>query len=193
LPGSRTQEVERNFLSQLRAAEIIHRARPETRFLVASFKESQQKLADAMCRQFPALPVQTFVGKTPEIIEASKACVAVSGSVSLELLYHAKPTVIVYRLSKMMGAFLLPLVKTKYITLVNLLADKMLYPEFPCVRCRAPALAEQVLGWLSDERAYAGLCRELLALRERCARPGACERAAGRIVDVLERRLPLAA
>ena len=47
LPGSRTQEVERNFLSQLRAAQAIHRARPETRFLVASFKESQH----APCRR----------------------------------------------------------------------------------------------------------------------------------------------
>ncbi len=131
LPGSRTQEVEYNFLSQLRAAEAIHHARPETRFLVASFKESQKKLADAMCRQFPALPVETFVGKTPEIMEVSKVCVAVSGSVSLELLYRAKPTVIVYRMSALLAAFLLPLVKTKYITLVNLLADKMLYPEYP--------------------------------------------------------------
>jgi lipid-A-disaccharide synthase len=188
LPGSRTQEVERNFLSQLRAAEMIHRARPETRFLVACFKESQQKLADAMCRQFPSVPAQTFVGKTPEIIEASKACVAVSGSVSLELLYRAKPTVIVYRLSKMMSAFLTPLVKAKYITLVNLLADKMLFPEFPWIRCQAPAVSEEVLRWLNDERAHAELCRELLALRERCARPGACDRAAERIMEVLERR-----
>jgi lipid-A-disaccharide synthase len=96
--------------------------------------------------------------------------------------------VIVYRLSALMRAFLLPLVTTKYITLVNLLADKMLFPELPCVRCQAPALAEHVLHWLNDGRAYAELCGELLALRERCARPGACDRAAGRIVEVLERR-----
>ena len=89
LPGSRTQEVQKNFVTQLRAAEAIHRAHPETRFLVASFKESQQKMAEEMRRAFPSLPIQTFVGKTPEIIEASKACISVSGSVSLELLYRA--------------------------------------------------------------------------------------------------------
>jgi lipid-A-disaccharide synthase len=185
LPGSRTQEVERNFLSQLRTADAIHRARPETRFLVASFKESQQRIAERMRRDFPHLPVQMFVGKTPEII---KACVSVSGSVSLELLYRAKPTVILYRLGPLLKTFLKPLVKTKYITLVNLLADKALYPEFASVQCQAPAISEKVLHWLNDDTAYAKLCRELVDLRDRCARPGACARAAQQIVEALPRR-----
>src|SRR5262249_55553724 len=68
LPGSRTQEVVYNFLSQLRAADIIHRAHPETRFLVAGFKESQCELMEEMRRQFPALPLEICVHRTPEII-----------------------------------------------------------------------------------------------------------------------------
>jgi lipid-A-disaccharide synthase len=188
LPGSRTLEVERNFQSQLGAADIIHRARPDTRFLVACFKDSHLKMAEAMRREFPTLPVQMHVGKTPEIIETSKACIAVSGSVSLELLYRTKPTAIVYRLSKMMAAVLKVMVTTKYITLVNLLADKVLYPEIPCITCQAGPLAEHVLHWLNDETAYASLRGELWALRDRYAQPGACARAAGRILEVLQQR-----
>ena len=106
LPGSRTQEVQRNFPTQLRAAQTIHHAHPETRFLVACFKESQRKMAEEMRRSFSPLPMQLFVHKTPEIIETSKACISVSGSVSLELLYRAKPTVIVYRTSKLAETFI---------------------------------------------------------------------------------------
>ena len=185
LPGSRTSEVECNLLSQLRAAERIHREHPETRFLIASFKESQRKLAETMRRQFPALPVQTFVGKTPEVIELSKACISVSGSVSLELLYAAKPTVIVFRVSKFTARYLRPLLKAKYITLVNLLADQMLYPEFASDRCEAEGIARQIVRWLDDGGAYADVCRALLELRERTARPGAGAAAAARIVAVL--------
>lgn len=188
LPGSRTQEVELNFLSQLRAAEIIRRAHPETRFLAACFQERHQAMVETMRRQFPGLPLASFVQKTPEIIDLSKACIAVSGSVSLELLYRAKPTVIVYRATKLSAALFYPLLKTKYITLVNLLADKMLYPEFLTVKCEAAGLASEVLRWLDDERQYAEVFRELLALRERVATPGACARAAERIVAVLERK-----
>ena len=46
LPGSRDQEVLGNFRGMLAAAARIHAARPDTRFLVAAFSESQA----AMCR-----------------------------------------------------------------------------------------------------------------------------------------------
>ena len=141
----------------------------------------------------PPLPLQTFVHKTPEIIEASKACIAVSGSVSLELLYRAKPTVVVYRTNRMLETFIRPFVSAKYATLVNLLADKMLYPEFVSIRCEAAGVAQEILRWLSDGKAYAGICRELLALRERAALPGACDRAARRILGVHEGRMARAA
>jgi lipid-A-disaccharide synthase len=186
LPGSRTQEVQRNFPTQLRSAQIIHQAHPDTRFMVACFKESQQKMADEMLRAYPQLPMQTFVHRTPEIIEASKLCLSVSGSVSLELLYRAKPTVIIYRTGKLVETFIRPLLTAKYITLVNLLADKLLYPEFASDRCQAGEASQALLHWLDDDAKYAKTCGELLALRERTAQPGACARAARRIVEVLE-------
>jgi lipid-A-disaccharide synthase len=193
LPGSRTQEVKRNFPSQLRAAQTIHAAHREARFVVACYKERQRKMVEEMRRAFAPLPMQTFVGKTPEIIEASKACIAVSGSVSLELLYRAKPTVVIYRTDRLSETFIRPLVKSKYITLVNLLADKMLYPEFSSRHCEAAQVSQELLRWLDDGEAYAGVCRELLALRERTAQPGACARAAQRIVGVLEGKRALVA
>jgi lipid-A-disaccharide synthase len=193
LPGSRTQEVERNFRTQLQAAQIIHQARPETRFLVASFKPGQQKLVEEMRRDFPALPVRSFVGRTPEIMELSKACIAVSGSVSLELLYRAKPTVIVYGVHPVMGKVIRTLMTAKYCTLVNLLADKMIYPEFTGEFLEPAGVARSVLLWLDDERAYAEVCRDLLALRERVARAGACATTARYIVDAVERKKALAA
>jgi lipid-A-disaccharide synthase len=187
LPGSRTQEVERNFRTQLLAATKIHLSRPDTRFLVASFKESQQRMCDEMCRQFPGMPVQTFVHKTPEIVELSRTCISVSGSVSLELLYRAKPTVILYGMNRLMAKCIRALLKAKYVTLVNLLADKMLYPEFTGEYCEPASIAEATLRWLNDDRAFDEIRVELAALRERVAQPGACARAALRIVDVVAR------
>ena len=185
LPGSRTQEVEMNFLSQIRAAERIHAERPDTRFLAACFKESHQQAIDRLCREFPHVPVETFVGKTPEIIELSKTCISVSGSVSLELLYRNKPTVIVYRLSNWTALLIWPLVNIRFITLVNILAKKRLFPEYLTIDCEAPGMARETLRWLNDERHFNETCRELSALRAKGAAPGACGRAAERIVEVV--------
>jgi lipid-A-disaccharide synthase len=185
LPGSRTHEVEMNFLTQLRAAEIIHRTHPETRFLVAGFKESHCQKMEAMRRQYPTLPIEIYVNRTPEIIQLSKACVSVSGSVSMELLYRVKPTVIVYRVTKFTAAVFGPLLKVKYITLVNLLADKMLYPEFLSMNCESVRVAEEILKWLDDERVFAAVTSELQSLVDQVAAPGACDRTARCILDRL--------
>jgi len=93
LPGSRNSEVAANARMMLAAGQKVHAARPDTRFLVAAFNQRQ---AEAVRAILPAgLPVEIHVGRTPEIIELAEACIAVSGSVSLELMYRAKPTVVV--------------------------------------------------------------------------------------------------
>ena len=95
LPGSRNREIAANAEMMLAAARKIHAARPDTRFLVAAFNERQADAVRANCP--PGVPIDVHVGRTPEIIELADACVAVSGSVSLEIMYRAKPAVIVYR------------------------------------------------------------------------------------------------
>jgi lipid-A-disaccharide synthase len=177
LPGSRGQEVTRNFPTLLEAARQIHAERPDARFLVACFKPSQRAMVDAALRG-SQLPIASFTGKTPEIIELSHACIAVSGSVGLELLYRGKPTVVVYRIGRL-DLLLGQMFKTcRYISLVNLLADAELFPEFLTDRDESESIARHILGWLNDPAARNERCVELMALRQRVVQPGACERAA---------------
>jgi lipid-A-disaccharide synthase len=177
LPGSRTQEVERNFPTLVRTAVRVHERRPDARFLVACFKESHRQWMDRYLRRF-TLPIQTWVGRTPEIIHLSRACVAVSGSVGLELVYHCTPSVVLYRVGTIDLRVARWLKTSKYISLVNLLADKEVFPEFLTDRCPAESMSRHVMHWLDDEKAYKELCGELAALRTRVAQPGACDRAA---------------
>ena len=76
---------------------LVHAAVPQVRFAVASFKPHQAEFARQRRRRRPGCRVEVFVRRTPELIHAADCCLAVSGSVSLELLYHAKPTAILYR------------------------------------------------------------------------------------------------
>ncbi|MEN6449150.1 MAG: lipid-A-disaccharide synthase [Thermoguttaceae bacterium] len=121
LPGSRTQEVTNNLRYFLKAAEIIRQSVPDARFAIASFKPNQAEIARRLVEQ-SGTPIEVCLGKTPELMSAADCAMSVSGSVSLELLYHTTPTVILYRISRLayfvQGFFL----KVKYITLVNLLA-----------------------------------------------------------------------
>ncbi|MGL5094844.1 MAG: lipid-A-disaccharide synthase, partial [Planctomycetia bacterium] len=99
LPGSRGQEVKWNFRKMLKAARHIHGGEPRTRFLVAGFKEMHRPMMEAELANLPAaagLPLEIHFGRTPEIMHLADAAVSVSGSVSLELLHHGTPSVVMY-------------------------------------------------------------------------------------------------
>lgn len=200
LPGSRTQEVEQNMASFIKAAKIIQAELAsgenprEVRFRVAAFKEAHKALIEPIVAQ-SGLNIEVKVGQTQEIIAASDAVMSVSGSVSLELLYHEAPTVILYKVCRF-GMFLQSIFRTvKYITLVNLLrygAVEMrapdtpeapnphtaLFPEFLTSGDESAAIARQIIRWLTDSNAYNQEKAELKRLKEEVCQPGAAEKAA---------------
>ena len=88
LPGSRTQEVKSNLEYFLKAAKLVRRARAEC--AVCDCVVQREPGGIRSRRRLPAadLPAEVHVSRTAEIIEAADCAMAVSGSVSLELLYH---------------------------------------------------------------------------------------------------------
>src|SRR5262249_53137135 len=141
LPGSRTQEVEHNLSTLVRAATQVHAAQPDTRFLVACYKTAHERYVTEYLRG-RALPfIEPYTGRMPEILYLCHSCIAVSGSVGLELLYRGKPSVVVYRLRSLLLFLVRIFKKSPYISLVNLLIGKEIFPEFLTDRCEAKAIA----------------------------------------------------
>lgn len=184
LPGSRNQEVTRNIPEMLRAARRVHAAQPDTRFLVAAFNEHQAGMARAEVARW-RMPVEVHVRRTPEIIELSECCVAVSGSVSLELMYRRKPAAIVYRVKRFDLKVARRLMKVPYITLVNLLAKDELYPEFLTDRDPSIGVADVVTGFITDPARRKSVTDRLDELCAEVAKPGACAAAARFLQDMV--------
>ncbi|HYO24869.1 MAG TPA: lipid-A-disaccharide synthase [Lacipirellulaceae bacterium] len=204
LPGSRTQEVEANTMSFLKAAQRIAGAVPGVRFAVAAFKQTQ---ADAVRTLAAAagVPVEVHVGRTAELIHAADCCMACSGSVSLELLYHAKPSVVLYQIGRLGFAIQSRFRRARYITLVNLLTAPniatarpawlydpqhpddahVLIPEYLAWTDKSQELAGHVIHWLADPQARAERSLALAALREKYGQGGASQRAAAYIARAL--------
>jgi lipid-A-disaccharide synthase len=206
LPGSRTQEVKSNLGYFLKAAKLVRDRVPDARFAVASFKASQAEFARAALAD-SELPAEVYVGRTAEIIEAADCAMAVSGSVSLELLYHAKPTVILYYITR--TAFFVQSFfrKVRYITLVNLLTATDLFPKRVSTYCpsdpvdahvlmpeyltcqdKSRQVAEHVIEWLVQPETRTRRVSELAGLKQRVGHGGASLRAADYMLQVLDSR-----
>jgi lipid-A-disaccharide synthase len=187
LPGSRTQELIRNVPIMLRAAAIMARDRPGTRFLVGCLKPRHAELFEQLMRQsgldVPGLEIHQ--GKTPEVIRLADAAWAVSGSVGLELMAEALPTVVLYKVRPLDLLIARPFIKARFISLVNLLADSEVMPEYLTDRDVSDELARWALRWLADPAERRRASEALRALRDRVAAPGASGRAADRIAALL--------
>ncbi|MGA2065283.1 MAG: hypothetical protein ABSG86_09945 [Thermoguttaceae bacterium] len=136
-------------------------------------------------RPLPTLEVH--VGRTPELMHLADCAMACSGSVSLELLYHATPTVILYRISRLAHVVQGFFRRTKYITLVNLLSDEELFPEYLTYEDRSAEIAGHVIEWLRDPQQRARRVAALERLRSEVAHPGASRRAAEIILRMKEK------
>lgn len=193
LPGSRTHVVHDNVPMMLNAARLVHEQSPDVRFLVAGFKAKQAEAIREQIRAYPTLPIEVHVGRTPEIIHLGRVCLAVSGSVSLELLNAGLPTVTLYKI----GPVLLRLVRifkhARWISLINLLAKSDVSPEFLTSRDDSELIAKQLVGWLNDEEARRAVVEKMKQVRATVAQPGACQRAVEHLLQNLDKSRRIAA
>lgn len=189
LPGSRTQEVTRNLPIMLRAARRLSRMRPGVRFAVACLHERHRELARSIVAEadVEGLALDLHAGKTPELIRAATVAWSVSGSVGLELMLEALPTVVLYKIRRFDLWVARHFIKARYISLVNLLADAELFPEYLTSEDVSSDLAAWAERWLGRPDLRAEAIQSLMALRELVAQPGACARAADRVVAVASR------
>ena len=212
LPGSRNQEVDLHLPILLDAADAILEEVPNCRIAIACFNEKHLGQANEMLSQRMSA-IESHVDRTPELMRSSTLCLACSGSVSLELLHYRKPTIIVYQIARWMMVAQAFLLRTKFITLVNLIAAKdirkrtwgvydpddpandgdeeaAVMPEYVTVGNPAPAVAKKAIAWLNDPQQLERNSDQLDRLAIEYARPGATDRAAEWLLERLSLKSP---
>ena len=189
LPGSRRSEVGR--LGPPFAATIawLARERPGLVFLAAMANPgSRGAFEEALARHAPGVEVRLLDGRAQEVMAASDAVLLASGTATLECALVKRPMVVCYRVARLTSWVLreFGLVKTRYFSQPNLLADRALVPEFFQEQVRAEILGPAVLGQL-DRTDGAELIAAFQEIHERLRR-NASARAADAILELLRMR-----
>lgn len=131
LPGSRRGEL--RYLAEpfLRTALWLRERRPALRFVAPLATAATRLMFEEMrSRIAPDLPVTIIEGRAQAVMTAADAVLVASGTATLEATLLKRPMVMAYRLSGFSHWLLKRLVKTPYLALPNLLANRMLVPEF---------------------------------------------------------------
>ncbi|MFA7305460.1 MAG: lipid-A-disaccharide synthase [Hyphomicrobium sp.] len=149
LPGSRTSEVTRLIdvfgeavarVSKQRPVEVVIPAVRHVRDLIVTKTATwtpQPHVVDAATDEKYAA------------MRLARAALAASGTVTLELALAQTPSVVAYRVDKLM-ANLRFLLKVPSVVLANLVLGKNVYPEYLQEACTPEALADAILPLLDD-------------------------------------------
>jgi len=189
LPGSRDHEVSRNWPMMLQSIRQLHAQHDDVTFLVAAYRDRQcLQCRDELTESDRNLPIEFYVGRTSEIIEAAHCAMMVSGSVSLEMMARRTPAAVMYRVGRFLHAFARLVVRLDSMTLPNLMGDRKVFPEFVSVGKPTPAidfLTRSIDAMLTDEFYYRRTVEELDRLGLAYANGGASDRAAEWICGTL--------
>jgi lipid-A-disaccharide synthase len=141
MPGSRGGEVSRLGSLFLDAAVRLRTLRPGVRFVLpCASPERRQQLEEMLVGR--DLPLTLLNGRSHEALAACDAVLIASGTATLEALLYKRPMVVAYKVASLTYLILKRLVKSPYISLPNLLAERLLVPELIQDAATAESLAQ---------------------------------------------------
>ncbi|MXU65825.1 lipid-A-disaccharide synthase [Oceanomicrobium pacificus] len=163
LPGSRGGEVFRLGPDFLQAAGQVQADRPDVQLLMQTVGPQAETLRDMIAGSGLSvrllepgdLPAEAALARKRACFAAADLALAASGTVSLELAAASTPMVIAYRGAKFSQFLARRLVKLDTVTLVNILTDSRIVPEYLLEDCTPAALAGGVAALLDDPDAMA--------------------------------------
>ncbi|MDO7910827.1 lipid-A-disaccharide synthase [Pseudomonas sp. 22-AL-CL-001] len=151
MPGSRGGEVGRLGALFLDTARLLVERVPNLRFVVPCANAARRAQLEQMLAG-RELPVTLLDGRSHQALAACDAVLIASGTATLEALLYKRPMVVAYRLSPVTFWILKRMVKSPYVSLPNLLAQRMLVPELLQDAATEQALAQALLPLLADGR-----------------------------------------
>ena len=152
MPGSRAGEV--NMMAEVfldTASTVVASVEGLQLVIPAANDARYTQLTDILAAR-PELDIKLLLQQSHLAMEASDAVLLASGTTALEAMLLKKPMVVSYRLGALTYKLLSPFIKTPFVSIPNLLANKMLVPELVQDQAVVSELAPAVLDALDQTK-----------------------------------------
>ena len=185
LAGSRSMEIGQMMPVFMQLADVWHASHPDDVFVVAaapsrSMKDYEEYIGP---RDF----VKVVFGETYGAIRHAKAAVINSGTASLEAALIGTPQVVGYRVNAVTAFIARRLIKVKYISLGNLILERLAFRELWQEHFTVPNLVQEVTRLTEDEAYRASMQADYAEIRKLLGGSGASEAVARAMIENLKR------
>ncbi|MGS4880332.1 lipid-A-disaccharide synthase [Photobacterium damselae] len=152
LPGSRGGEMELIAPPFIETCRLLKQQHPDLGFVVALVNQKRREQFEQAWQSIaPELDFVLVDDTARNVMIASDAVLLASGTVALECMLVKRPMVVGYKVKPLTAWLAKRMLKTKYVSLPNILADKELVPELLQEECEPAKLAEQVNRFLAQD------------------------------------------
>jgi len=176
LPGSRKQEI----LKKLPVMVEVSKAFPSYQFVVAKAPGLDDNFYSSILSSYNN--VSAVTGKTYDLLMQAKAALVTSGTATLETALFGVPEVVCYKGSFLSYEIGKRLVKVKYISLVNLIMDKLVVKELIQHDMNVKNLEHELQELLTNEKRIAQLKKDYADLWQKLSEQGNASAKAASIV-----------
>ena len=185
-PGSRVREIRKNFPVMLRAAAEIVAQRNEVHFEVAAASTSLAREIEAvLARSAQRERFRVVTGESAGTMQRAAAGLVASGTATLESAFFGMPFVLVYKVSWPTYFAARLIMRTRFLGMPNVLADREIVPEFLQHEARPKPIAYALLRLMTDDATRQQMLREFDAVIAKLGESGASVKAALAILQEL--------
>ena len=179
----------RNLFYSLQSIKLLRKKKPHLRFVISAASAERMKEIEAITEEFykknKTDKIFIYQGDVNELIKEADVVVVASGTASMQTALFLKPMVVVYTVNPVSYWIIRSLIKTKYISIVNIVAKEEIIPELIQKECNPQKIVQWVNRYLDDKKYAENMTQKLKIVREKLGTPGASRRAAEIISGML--------
>ena len=177
LPGSRKQEI----LKKLPIMLEVSKSFPAYQFIVAKAPGASEQFYNDLLKGYSNVSYVT--NKTYDLLMQSKAALVTSGTATLETALFGVPEVVCYKGSYLSYQIGKRLINIKYISLVNLIMDKLVVKELIQNDFTVEAVKKELQELLTNETRKEQLEKDYAALTQILSEEGNASQKAATIIS----------
>lgn len=185
IPGSRSKEIEDNLPEMLKAASRF----PAYQAVIGGAPGISPEYYQSLLGKCGAEgSVKVLFGCSWELVHHARAALVTSGTATLETAILRTPQVVCYRsnASRLIDTLYPLVLKVRYISLPNLIADAPVVPELLFHHCNASRIAPLLASLLADSPARAAMLTGYATIASRLTTAHSARTAASRLYNHLK-------
>ena len=183
LAGSRSMEIGKMMPTFMDFADAWHAVHPDYHFVLAAAPSRTMEDYDSYLggREY----VHVVFGETYVALRHASAAIINSGTASLEAALIGTPQIVGYKMAAVSALIMRIIIRVKYVSLANLIVDRLCFKEFLQERFTVDNLLEEMERIVSDDAYRARMLADYAEIRTLLGSSGASHAVASAMISAL--------